>query len=103
MPMPVPESPPRRRPVPPPKTESQAQLRQELTSPNRAHRTSSNQDQHIDGPQNEAPAPEAPTQEATKHLTLPEGWDMNNAVDVTYHTHVAKRMDDRLNTLENAG
>ncbi|KAF7510150.1 hypothetical protein GJ744_007049 [Endocarpon pusillum] len=88
--MPVPESPPRRRPVPPPKTESQAQLRQELTSPSRTHRTSSNQAEYIDGPQNEAPHSEAPKQEGTNHLTLPEGWVMKNAVDVTYHTHVAK-------------
>lgn len=29
-----------------------------------------------------------------KHLRLPPGWDLRNEVDVTYHTHVAKRMDE---------
>ncbi len=99
----MPDSPTKRRPVPPPKTESQAQLRQELTSPSRAHGASLNQHQHTNAPQNEAPGSEAQRQEAIKHLTLPEGWDMKNAVDVTYHTHVAKRAAGRLNILETAG
>ncbi len=100
--MPLPDSPTKRRPVPPPKTESQAQLRQELTSPGRAQGASLNQHEYTNAPQNEAPDFEARKQETTKHLTLPEGWDMRNAADVTYHTHVAKRMADRLNVLENA-
>lgn len=101
--MSMPDSPTRRRPVPPPKTESQAQLRQELTSPSRAQRALPTQHEYTDGTQKEAPDPEIQGQAASKHLTLPEGWDMKNAVDVTYHTHVAKRMADRLNILENAG
>lgn len=76
----------RRRPVPPPKTESQALLRQELTS------SAQSQSARTDEPQNELPDLEARRRETVKHLTLPPGWDLSDGVDVTYHTHIAKRM-----------
>ena len=82
-----PESPTRRRPVPPPKTESQARLREDLTSPGR---------QQYESPyrnQSDALATGAQKEKAMENLTLPPGWDLRNKADVKYHTHVAKRMD----------
>jgi len=100
--MSTPDSPPsstRRRPVPPPKTKSQALLRQELTSPDQSQSAASNQHAPTDEPQdesrNELPDSEARRREAMKHLTLPPGWDLSDGVDVTYHTHIAKRMTKR--------
>lgn len=89
--MSFPKSPTTRRPVPPPKSESQARLRDDLTSPGRQQREAANQYQSPYRDQNDVFATEAQKGEAMKHLTLPPGWDMKDAVDVTYHTHVAKR------------
>jgi hypothetical protein len=88
-----PDSPTRRRPVPPPKTESQAKLREDLTSPSRQQRNASIQHESSSNVQTNTLDIEAQKREAMKHLTLPPGWDMRNEVDVTYHTHVAKRME----------
>jgi hypothetical protein len=94
-----PESPTRRRPVPPPKTASQAELREALTSSSRHQRDASNQYEPPDQLQKKVVDPEADKQEAMKNLTLPPGWDLRNEVDVTYHTHVAKRMDSSQGSL----
>jgi hypothetical protein len=89
----MPGSPTRRRPVPPPKTESQARLREDLTSPSRAQRNAATEHELSGRSQNAALDPEAQKQDAMKHVTLPPGWNLRNEADVTYHTHVAKRMN----------
>ena len=98
----MPDSTARRRPVPPPKTESQAQLRQELTSPGRSPRDASNQPEVQTTAQSQLSDAEARRRETMKHLTLPPGWNMANEVDVTYHTHIAKRMGSKLNDSMNS-
>ena len=91
--MPSPESSTRRRPVPPTKTASQAELRESLISAARQHRDGSNPNGHSDGAQNVTPDRETDKNEAMKNLTLPPGWDLRSEADVAYHTHIAKRMN----------
>lgn len=91
--MSTPASPTKRRPVPPPKTESEARLRDELTSPSREHADALDVGASTHNSGSGLSDVEIRKQEAMKHLTLPPGWDLRNEVDVTYHTHVAKRMD----------
>lgn len=86
----MPNTPTRRRPVPPPKTESEARLRDDLTSPHRSPTAVSKRKEIEVEPPMENADPDAQQREAMKHLTLPPGWNLRNEVDVTYHTHVAK-------------